>query len=191
MSWWIRQQFGGILLVCLVSVCMVRSFSNDTIIPDIPETYTNISGENVLLNSLMHECRNPTLTCIQNSMYRYLNGVLDRNDNCQVGEFLKFTKNNASFDETNEIEEEDEEDIARSSSSPLEEVTSSLRNKAYKFMLTHDMRLQMPDTLFDGAILQLSPRHFEDNGLVAKLEFVPKPSQTGTPRILFKKLRKF
>lgn len=80
-------------------------------------------------------------------------------------------------------------------SSPIEEVTTALREKSLKFMLTHDVNIQMPEIMFDGAIFRIEPRAIEGNGMLAKLEFVPRTELAearghGTPRILFKKISK-
>ena len=76
--------------------------------------------------------------------------------------------------------------------SPIEEVTNSLYGKGMKFMVTHDYDLKMPEMMFDGATFRISPRSFEGNGLIAKLELVPRTEiesrAAGTPRILFKKI---
>lgn len=60
-------------------------------------------------------------------------------------------------------------------------------------MLTHDVSIQMPEVMFDGAIFRIEPRAIEGNGMIAKLEFVPRTELAearghGTPRILFKKI---
>lgn len=64
-----------------------------------------------------------------------------------------------------------------------------------KFMVTHDYDLKMPEMMFDGATFRISPRSFEGNGLIAKLELVPRTEiesrAAGTPRILFKKISMF
>lgn len=41
-------------------------------------------------------------------------------------------------------------------------------------MVTHDMNLQLPEFMFDGATFRVSPRAIEGNGIVAKLEYIPK-----------------
>uniref|UniRef100_A0A182T800 Uncharacterized protein n=1 Tax=Anopheles maculatus TaxID=74869 RepID=A0A182T800_9DIPT len=71
-----------------------------------------------------------------------------------------------------------------------------MRDKSLRFMLTHDVSIQMPEVMFDGAIFRIQPRAIEGNGMIAKLEFVPRTELAearghGTPRILFKKIKKF
>ncbi|EDS33694.1 conserved hypothetical protein [Culex quinquefasciatus] len=79
--------------------------------------------------------------------------------------------------------------------SPIEEVTTALHDKTVKFMLTHDVNIRMPEVMFDGAIFRIEPRSIEGNGMLAKLEFVPRTAvqarADATPRILFKKIKKF
>lgn len=79
--------------------------------------------------------------------------------------------------------------------SPLEEVTDALSGKWKSFMMTHNMELKLPDMFFDGATFKVSPRKFEGNGALLKVEFIPKSlvearSIEGTGRILFKKISK-
>jgi Protein of unknown function (DUF1676) len=77
---------------------------------------------------------------------------------------------------------------------PIEEVTNALYGKGVKFVITHDMEVKMPDMMFDGATFRISPRSIEGNGMIAKLEFIPKPviesRAVGTPRIFLKKISK-
>lgn len=51
-------------------------------------------------------------------------------------------------------------------------------DKGVKFLVTHDMNLHLPEIVFDGATLRISPRAIEGNGIVAKIEYIPKtPSE--------------
>lgn len=75
--------------------------------------------------------------------------------------------------------------------SPLEEVTDALSGKGVDFLMTHNMELRMPDMMFDGATIKISPRSFEGNGALLHFEIVPaakKVQEAG--RILFKPLKK-
>lgn len=62
-------------------------------------------------------------------------------------------------------------------------------------MLTHDVNIRMPEVMFDGAIFRIEPRSIEGNGMLAKLEFVPRTAvqarADATPRILFKKISEY
>ena len=62
-------------------------------------------------------------------------------------------------------------------------------------MLTHDVNIKMPEIMFDGAIFRIEPRAIEGNGMLAKLEFVPRTTivarGASEPRILFKKISEY
>lgn len=58
--------------------------------------------------------------------------------------------------------------------SPIEEVTDALYGKWRHFMMTHNLELKMPDILFDGATVRITPRAFEGEGTLFKLEMIPK-----------------
>lgn len=36
------------------------------------------------------------------------------------------------------------------------------------------MELKLPEMMFDGATFRISPRSIEGNGIIAKLEYIPK-----------------
>lgn len=75
--------------------------------------------------------------------------------------------------------------------SPIEEVTDALSGKGIQFLMTHDIELKLPEILFNGATFRISPRSFEGNGALVKLEFMPKTSDAlETGRIFFKKMSK-
>uniref|UniRef100_T1GVM3 Uncharacterized protein n=1 Tax=Megaselia scalaris TaxID=36166 RepID=T1GVM3_MEGSC len=40
--------------------------------------------------------------------------------------------------------------------------------------MTHDMEMKLPDIVFNGATFRISPRALEGNGVIAKLELIPK-----------------
>lgn len=40
--------------------------------------------------------------------------------------------------------------------------------------MTHDMELDLPEIVFNGATFRISPRSIEGNGIIAKLELIPK-----------------
>lgn len=76
--------------------------------------------------------------------------------------------------------------------SPIAEVSNAMYDKSLRFILTHDVEVRLPNMMFDSATFKISPRYFEGNGLIAKLEIVPKLDlelpQKATPRIFFKKI---
>lgn len=57
---------------------------------------------------------------------------------------------------------------------PIEEVSNALYGKGVKFMVTHNMDVKLPEIMFDGATFRITPRSIEGNGIVAKLEYIPK-----------------
>ncbi|XP_038114989.1 uncharacterized protein LOC6042437 isoform X2 [Culex quinquefasciatus] len=166
------------------------------------------STGNKLWDSLIAECiKKPTFACIQKNVYSFLGESLDVGD-FNVSNRLVFTRNRVDFTkytrEANEEEQQHDEEVdneipdARGDfepTSPIEEVTTALHDKTVKFMLTHDVNIRMPEVMFDGAIFRIEPRSIEGNGMLAKLEFVPRTAvqarADATPRILFKKIKKF
>ncbi|KAL1398577.1 hypothetical protein pipiens_008848 [Culex pipiens pipiens] len=189
---------------------------NLTITPSLnPEPATSrankrplFSTGNKLWDSLIAECiKKPTFACIQKNVYSFLGESLDVGD-FNVSNRLVFTRNRVDFTkytrEANEEEQQQDEEVdneipdARGDfepTSPIEEVTTALHDKTVKFMLTHDVNIRMPEVMFDGAIFRIEPRSIEGNGMLAKLEFVPRTAvqarADATPRILFKKIKKF
>lgn len=61
--------------------------------------------------------------------------------------------------------------------SPIEEVTDALYGKWRNFMMTHNLDLKMPEILFDGATFRITPRAFEGDGALIKLEMIPRDLQ--------------
>lgn len=61
-------------------------------------------------------------------------------------------------------------------------------------MVTHNVDLKLPEIMFDGATFRISPRAIEGNGLIAKLELVPKSEiesrSSDMARLLKKKISK-
>ncbi|XP_035777141.1 uncharacterized protein LOC118458586 isoform X2 [Anopheles albimanus] len=182
--------------------------SNETVQGNVTSRGTGkpmFSTGNHLWDALIAECmRKPTFACIQKNVYNFLGEQLEV-ENMNFTNRVQFLRNRVDFSkytrEANEPETEIDNEIpdargAFEPSSPIEEVTTALREKSLKFMLTHDVNIQMPEIMFDGAIFRIQPRAIEGNGMLAKLEFVPRTELAearghGTPRILFKKIKKF
>lgn len=61
------------------------------------------------------------------------------------------------------------------------------------FMMTHNLEMKMPDMVFDGATFRVTPRGFDGDGAIVKLEMIPKEFEENQPtgRLLFKKISKF
>lgn len=188
-----RQRLGGVLLVYFLNVIIANSVSNPTFTYDAQEIYANASTtRSTLWRSLMHNCKNASLFCIQKNVYSHMNHFLDHTTNYQVDGLFKLCKNNLSYEHPiyNEIPD-DSQEIARED--PFSKLTNVLGAKIKKFLATHDMSLQLPDLLFNGATLQIAPREFEGAGVLTKLELVPKSPDTPpqTPRIFFRRISKF
>ncbi|XP_073817239.1 DUF1676 domain-containing protein Osi17 [Musca autumnalis] len=75
---------------------------------------------------------------------------------------------------------------------PIEEVTNALYGKSIKFAMTHNIELKLPEMMFDGATFRISPKSIEGNGVIAKLELIPKQQSEArlAGKILMKKIQK-
>lgn len=58
-------------------------------------------------------------------------------------------------------------------------MSNALYDKGVKFIVTHNMDVQMPEIMFNGATFRISPRSIEGNGIIAKLEYIPKTEIEG------------
>ncbi|XP_059610875.1 uncharacterized protein LOC132257853 [Phlebotomus argentipes] len=158
---------------------------------------------NELWDGLLRDClRKPTFSCFQKNVFNYLDGALALAD-VNVTQNFAFLRNGVDYERIskeandqegseNEISDTDDEEEPRLAESPIEEVTNALYGKGVKFVMTHDLQLKMPEMFFDGATLKISPRSFEGNGALVKVELVPRtdlePKDTG--RIFFKHIKK-
>ncbi|XP_054090190.1 uncharacterized protein LOC105212406 isoform X2 [Zeugodacus cucurbitae] len=96
---------------------------------------------------------------------------------------------------TNEIPHEEGRGTKDSDNpeTPIEEVTNALYGKSVKFAITHDLEIKLPEMMFDGATFRISPRSFEGNGIIAKLEMIPKQEVEArlAGKVIMKKIQKF
>lgn len=135
------------------------------------------------------------MSCVQKNAYHYLDETLDQKD-LNIGEYMRFTSNNIDYHKyTKEANEEnnieDDEESRQAEETPLDEVTEALSSKAVKFLMTHNAEFKMPFVL-NGAYLKVSPRGFEGDGVLVKLDVLhpqenqeaQKRSDDGQPRIL-------
>lgn len=53
-------------------------------------------------------------------------------------------------------------------------MSNALYDKGVKFLVTHNMDVKLPEIMFDGATFRVSPRSIEGNGIIAKLEYIPR-----------------
>lgn len=54
--------------------------------------------------------------------------------------------------------------------------------------MTHDMRLTLPDMMFDGATLKVSPRALTRTGALVHIDLEPRETEVGQGRIFFQKI---
>lgn len=84
---------------------------------------------------------------------------------------------------------EEARDFNNEPSTPLEEITNALREKAVKFLATRNYDVQLPEFFFQGANFKISPREIDANGALVRIDFAPTPIKN-EGRLFFKKIRK-
>ncbi|EDV48016.2 uncharacterized protein LOC6552825 isoform X2 [Drosophila erecta] len=147
---------------------------------------------NELWDGLVRDCYlKPDVSCFQKNVFSYLDTALDVQD-VNVTQRLKFFKNQVNYQVEREKEEQPEARAA-SAETPIEEVTSALYGKSIKFAMTHDLEVDLPEVMFNGATFRISPRAIEGNGIIAKLELIPKQVVKArlAGAIIQKKIQKF
>nr|XP_036674823.1 uncharacterized protein LOC108007597 isoform X2 [Drosophila suzukii] len=178
---------------------------NASDIPDRKQTDKAAPGDSLLLrlarrftsgnelwDGLVRDCYlKPDVSCFQKNVFSYLDGALDVQD-VNVTQRLKFFKNQVDYKVEKEKEEHSEARAA-SAETPIEEVTSALYGKSIKFAMTHDLEVDLPEVMFNGATFRISPRAIEGNGIIAKLELIPKQVVKArlAGAIIQKKIQKF
>ncbi|XP_017848559.1 uncharacterized protein LOC108603894 isoform X3 [Drosophila busckii] len=137
------------------------------------------SSGNELWDGIVRECYNqPDMSCFQKNVYSYLSDALEQRD-VNITQRLKFYKNQVQYELDPEGEPAELPTVAQARSAdqpetPIEEVTNALYGKSIKFALTHDVEVDLPEIVFNGATFRISPRSIEGNGVIAKLELIPK-----------------
>lgn len=76
------------------------------------------------------------------------------------------------------------------SETPLEEVTDAVYDKGVNFLVSHDMKLKLPEFFFHGAVLKISPRALTKTGALVHIDLEPKENN-GEGRIFFHKISKY
>jgi hypothetical protein len=173
------------LLLIFGATLLTVSASNVTV-DGVPEEYLNLSAGNSLWTSLVKNCREPTASCVQNNMYAYLRETLDYPSDLRVAPFMTFTKNHVAYAAPEQSDDDEPDDEPRSA---IEEMSRSLRGKGVKFLMTHDLELQLPEAVFHGTTLRLSPRSLEGDGALVKVELLPKP--VNAEGRIFKKIKNY
>ncbi|XP_033232312.1 uncharacterized protein Osi17 isoform X2 [Drosophila pseudoobscura] len=154
---------------------------------------------NELWNGIIRDCYlRPDISCFQKNVFSYLNDALDVQD-VNVTQRLKFFKNQVQYEADKEQEQHNANEIpnraraAPPAETPIEEVTTALYGKSIKFAMTHDLEVDLPEVMFNGATFRISPRSIEGNGIIAKLELIPKQVVKArlAGMIIQKKIQKF
>ncbi|XP_052858506.1 uncharacterized protein LOC128266196 isoform X2 [Drosophila gunungcola] len=167
-----------------------RTAPGDSLLLRLARRFT--SG-NELWDGLVRDCYlKPDVSCFQKNVFSYLDGALDVQD-VNVTQRLKFFKNQVDYEVAKEKEEHSTARAASAAETPIEEVTSALYGKSIKFAMTHDLEVDLPEVMFNGATFRISPRAIEGNGIIAKLELIPKQVVKArlAGAIIQKKIQKF
>ncbi|XP_019870366.2 uncharacterized protein LOC109598904 [Aethina tumida] len=164
-------------LVLAFLTCHRGFTSASNVTDEFPTSYLKYVQGNTLWTGIVKNCKHPTMICIQNQVFKYLKTTLDYPEDVEVASFLKFSKNKVDY---GQIKRSITTDNATADGyvddlSPLEEMSRSLQDNTLKFLMTHNLELQLPETVFQGAVLKLSPRSVEGNGALVKMEFLPPP----------------
>ena len=111
------------------------------------------------------------------------------------GDHDSLTSNEKGDQPELKIELEDDEDYEElkmkhreEEKTPLEEITSALRDKTVKFLATRDYQVQLPEFFFEGSTVKISPREIDENGALIRVDFGQR-ALTNQGR-LFKRLSK-
>ncbi|XP_063389413.1 uncharacterized protein LOC134675161 isoform X1 [Cydia fagiglandana] len=173
---------------------------------DVYQNGTFRTGNN-LWDDILNKCtKNPSVSCLQKNVYSYIDDSLKYEGDVDLGSGVCFKKNNVDVykyskeanviyltgskdeGEARAAEEENEINDEEESASPFEEVTDALYDKGINFLVTHDMKLTLPETLFDGASVRISPRALTKTGALVHIDLEPRQNQ-GEGRLFFKKIK--
>jgi hypothetical protein len=162
----------------------------------------NLYGNNPMWDGLFRDCgKRTSLTCVKRNVFEYLNRSIETDGDFPVTESLIFTRNgneiveniydrnlnNVSYHRGHGTSVNDSEHFEERSFSSFQSLTNALYDKGVKFVMTHDLVLQLPEIMFDGAQVRISPKGLEDDGgAMFKVE-VNQKTESGEGRILFKK----
>ncbi|XP_018321606.1 uncharacterized protein LOC108734517 [Agrilus planipennis] len=179
-----------VVFVCLLSGAFAADMDFNNILDGFnPKTISEALKSTFLnANLTTPDCKNATNGCLQTEVVTYLEHVVEALKSFDIRELIRFPKNNNTFDdfeETNEVDKSDE--TFRKDRTPLEE----LEKRFSKFMFTHDIQINLPDTLFDSNVLQISPRagKGKEKGIIAQFKILSNKITKGKPRI-FHKIKK-
>ena len=163
----------------------------------------NLYGSNSMWDGLFRECgAKSSLTCVKRNVFEYLNQSIETDGDFSVTDSILFTRNdnepienkydrrlnNVSHQHDTTKSVSDNEPLEQRSLSSFSSLTNVLYDKGVSFIKTHDLVLQLPEMLFDGAVLRISPKSLEEDGsAMFKVELNQERNSSGEGRILFKK----
>nr|XP_024218665.1 uncharacterized protein LOC112211365 [Halyomorpha halys] len=164
-------------------------------------------------DTLMGECSTASFRCVQDSLHRSLEDSLSadfvvtdsivfrRNENKYSQEANTVKKDemepDEEFDEwVNSVEDAEADLDGKKSEEPrmaaksVGGVSDILYNKGVHYLMTHDLDLGLPDPVFGGGRLKVSPKSIdEDGGVIVKINFEEPPKEEG--RLYFKNLSEY
>jgi hypothetical protein len=162
----------------------------------------NLYGNNSMWDGLFRECGAKTsLTCVKRNVFEYLNHSIETDSDFPVTDSILFTRNgnepvenkydrqlnNVSYHHDTIRSVSDNEPVEQRSFSSFPSLTNALYDKGVSFIMPHDLVLQLPEMLFDGAVVRISPKSIEEDGAMFKLELNKERNDAREGRILFKK----
>lgn len=163
----------------------------------------HLYGSNSMWDGLLRECGAKTsLTCVKRNVFEYLNQSIEIDGDFPVTDSIVFTRNgndpvenkydrrvnNVSYEHDTKRSVSDNEPLEQRSFSSFSSLTNALYDKGVSFINTHDLVLQLPEMLFDGAVVRISPKSLEeDGGAMFKVELNQERNDYSEGRILFKK----
>lgn len=170
-------------------------------------TYNNSAyGDNELWSGLFNKCgKRTTFSCVERNVFGYLENTLS--SDLYVTDNIYFIKNENKYSEevnriaservgkSEKLDETDEqfsefinrvesveglkEEEKDNKTSNIDGVTDVLYSRAVRYFVTHDLDINLPSFMMDGAKVKISPRGFdEDGGALIKFNVLPsKPEQ--------------
>ncbi|XP_068084806.1 uncharacterized protein [Anabrus simplex] len=158
---------------------------------------STLYGDNVLWKGLFHDCgKTASLSCVKKNVFNYLDDTVSTIGNVSITDNLLFTQNSYENkyerSKNEDVDREYDEVEAKSNTiSTFDGVTDLLYEKGMKFVMSHDMEFRLPDTVFNGAVIKLSPGAVgEEGGALLKIEMTKdNPQEEG--RIFHKKHKFF
>ncbi|XP_063988604.1 uncharacterized protein LOC135168405 [Diachasmimorpha longicaudata] len=176
---------------------------------------TAAAAGNELWSGILKDCRGTvSFSCLQKNAYSYLDNAFVERDNITVFSGLMLRRNNLDYEGCTKNYQDDvaenivdtgrrgrdqkhdgkasdpNENLYVEKMSPLEEITSALRDKTVKFLATRDYELQLPELFFENSRIKISPREIDENGALVRIDFGQRAVEE-QGRLFFKKIRKF